>query len=267
MFAKLLKHEWRGAKSVTAILCAVILGAGAAIGFCGFYLAGITANESLWDVLVVLLMLAAVLAIGICSAGAVLYLLFRFYQRYFTDEGYLTFTLPVTVHQLLLSSILNILRGCLMVILAAMGAMVIAFGILLLAFSGEIVWADYFYAIRQLWPEIWESLRDLLQAHWQDVLTLLGAGVSGGIFSLILLMLSITIGAMLARKHRLLTTVAVYWGIGLVQSVALTWWSFANIENSDVSWFLDFHLFAGIATSVAGYFLMHWLLERKLNLT
>ena len=69
------------------------------------------AMSDLTMVLCMVLLSCGIVAIAVCCAASLFFMIYRFYKRCFTDEGYLTFTLPVTNHQILLSSIINCIIG------------------------------------------------------------------------------------------------------------------------------------------------------------
>lgn len=104
MFAKLLKMEFRSTWNVLGILCLSLVGAGLLGGLAIRYLVGASAPKEWLEILCVLVITAAVLFFVVCGAAALIVQIVRFYRSRFTDEGYLTFTLPVTTHQVLLSS-------------------------------------------------------------------------------------------------------------------------------------------------------------------
>ena len=181
MFAKLLKHEWRATRGIVALLCVIILISGVTIGGVMYYMLRTESQQSenvslaeggfaivveeedaamsdLAMVLCMVLLSCGIVAIAVCCAAVVFFLVYRFYKRCFTDEGYLTFTLPVSNHQILLSSIVNCIIGTLLVILAAALAVAIIFGMFLLAINSiqTILWADVWTA----WNEVWQQLRD-----------------------------------------------------------------------------------------------------------
>ncbi len=267
MFAKLLKHEWRSSRRVLGLLCITILTCGAMIGGSGFYLAWsgdrrAVGNDSILTMLFSLLLMAAIFAIGICCVGGAFYLIWRYYCSRFTDEGYLTFTLPVNHHQLLLSSILNTVWGCILLILAAGAAMVIAFALLLVAYNQEIIWADTFYAVRRLWPDLMASLRE----NWKVLVTLCVSGAVSGIATVVELMLAVTIGAMIAKRHKLLAAVGVLYGINLLQGALSLPQLIRFFEVESILDLLGYPCLMGSVTIAAGYFLMYWLSSRKLNL-
>lgn len=277
MFAKLLKHEWRATRGVIGLLCVIILISGLTIG--GVMCRVVTADEvvielnedtvssetamsDMEEVICVLLIIAGVMAVAVCGAASVFVVIYRFYKSRFTDEGYLTFTLPVSNHQILLSSFLNSIFGVALVMLACFAAVVIAGGMFVLAINSTqtIIWADVWVA----WDEVWQQL---VESFWKnaDQFALLGfSGIAGAFAELILLMLSVTIGALIAKKHKILAAVGVYYGIGMVQSFA---YSMIVFSTGNVNLLLALPGLMSLFLALAGYFLMYWLTSKKLNLT
>ena len=95
--------------------------------------------------------------------------------------------------------------------------------------------------------------------------------VTGSVCELVVLMLSVTIGSILAKKHKILAAVGVYYGIhvalSMVTSLTMAMGVFSGADEK--VWMLRY--FSGMAllmaaVSVAGYFLMYALVDRKLNL-
>lgn len=225
-----------------------------------------TAVEPMSDfaaVMCVLLVMAGVMAVAVCGAGSVFFVVYRFYKSRFTDEGYLTFTLPVTNHQLLLSSILNSIAGVFVVILAAFAAIAIAVLLFLLAFPENIIWADVWVSTQQVMEQLWESL----SKNAGEFALLAFSMVTSAVAQLIVLMLSVTIGAVIARKHKILAAVGVYYGISFAQSLVSTMFAFTVISTEDVQMVLGFPGLLSVVTAAAGYLLMYYLTSRKLNLT
>ena len=110
MYRKLVKHDWRSTRGVLGLMCLTSLGAALLGGLSmrGMILMEEAENfEGLLAFINVLTLMTAFFTIGICSAGSLFFLIWRFYKSRFADEGYLTFTLPVTTHQILLSSLTN----------------------------------------------------------------------------------------------------------------------------------------------------------------
>lgn len=278
MFAKLLKHEWRATRGVITLLCVIILIAGLTIGGVMHYMIRIDNGETLTveatavhvepemsefaEVTCILLVVAGVMAIGICCAASVFAVIWRFYKSRFTDEGYLTFTLPVTHHQLLLSSAVNSILGVLMVILACFLAVVLVLGLLLLAYPQEILWADVAVAI----SDVWHALLEGLEGHGSQVALLLWSALVSAVSQLLLLMLAVTIGALIAKKHKILAAIGVYYGIGLLESFCYSAVAMSAFPTENVNTLLASPGVMGVVLAVVSYFLMYWLTSRKLNL-
>ena len=277
MFAKLLKHEWRATRGVIGLLCVIILIAGLTIGgvMCRILtadevvmelnentVASETAMSDMEEVICVLLIIAGVMAVAVCGAGSVFVVVYRFYKRCFTDEGYLTFTLPVNQHQILLSSFLNSVFGVFLVVLACFGAVMLAGGMFLLALNStqEILWADVWLS----WQDVWQQLVDSFRKNIGQFALLGFSGLVSALSELMLLMLAVTIGALVAKKHKILAAVGVYYGIGMVQSFA---YSMIVVSTGNVNLLLALPGLMSLSLALAGYFLMYRLTSKKLNLT
>lgn len=259
MFGKLMKAEWRASRRVIGALCAVVLISGALLGLLGNLL--LREGTGSWqlpgfvNVLFSLLSMTAVLAVTLSLAASVFYVLWRYYRSRFTEEGYLTYTLPVNNHQLMLSSILASVLEILLVGLATVAAMAIAFGI----FSAELPWNEVDRGL------VWSRFRELLSLRpvAGDVLLVLLNMVLMGLAALLTLMLAVTIGATAAKKHPILLAIAVYYGLSLVRMAA-----YLNAADACTSSGATLAALAGVnaAAMLIAYFWMYYLTSRRLNL-
>lgn len=279
MFAKLLKHEWRATRGVIGLLCVIILISGLTIGMVMHHVAQAedsvviideaaatvsseTAMSDLEEVICVLLLMFCVIAVAVCCAASLFYVIYRFYKRCFTDEGYLTFTLPVTNHQILLSSITNCILSEILTLLAACAAVGIAFILFLSAINQEIIWADVWVR----WEDVWQQLIESFWRNKSHFLLLGFSGIAGALGELIVLMLAVTIGSLIAKKHKILAAVGVYYGISIVQSFLLSALSLNASATQSINILLASSAVLYSVLAVGGYFLMHHLISRKLNL-
>lgn len=279
MFAKLLKHEWRATKGVLALLCVIILISGLAVGLSMRSLALVDGNEvvmasnemyvdagadlQILEILCVILAAGGVFAIGFCCVGAVFVFISRFYKRCFADEGYLTFTLPVTTHQILLSGIVNTVLGMIVVMVAAVMGIGIIFGLFMTTIPQEIIWADVWVSLELAWQQILASLQ---KNGWEFIMVGLST-IAGAFATLIQLMLAVTIGSLIAKKHKVIAAVAVYYGINMALSFVQSMLAVTAAFSQNLSWLLASTAMVSLAVAVGGYFLMHYLTSRKLNLT
>ena len=259
MFGKLMKAEWRASRRVIGALCAVVLISGALLGLLGNLL--LRESSGSWqlpdfvNVLFSLLSMTAMLAVTLSLAASVFYVLWRYYRSRFTEEGYLTYTLPVNNHQLMLSSILASVLEILLVGLATVAAMAMAFGI----FAAELPWNEVDRGL------VWSRFRELLSLRpvAGDVLLVLLNMVLMGLATLLTLMLAVTIGATAAKKHPILLAIAVYYGLSLVRMAA-----YLNAADACTSSGAILAALAGVnaVAMLIAYFWMYYLTSRRLNL-
>ena len=104
MFRKLLKYDIKSIANIWLIMSATVLAMSVFAGFCVKDIIINTNNPDYfpWSVIGVMITYIAYIAFGIITSILV-YL--RFYKNFFSDEGYLTFTLPVKRSHLLLSNL------------------------------------------------------------------------------------------------------------------------------------------------------------------
>ncbi len=117
MLSKLLKHEYRATARI--MLPIYVLVVGAALLFNVFMrLADRYENVALEIFRVTSISIFAITLIGsfVVTAGL---MVFRFYKNYMTDEGYLMFTLPVSVPQLIWSKLIVAMTWTVVTVLAA----------------------------------------------------------------------------------------------------------------------------------------------------
>ena len=104
MLGKLLKHEWKEVSVIPCILSAILLVLSV---ISGFSFLGI--REGIADVsrfMTVMLWMLFYFALIAVSMGITIYMAVHFYRTMYTDEGYLTHTLPVSGRELLWSKLI-----------------------------------------------------------------------------------------------------------------------------------------------------------------
>lgn len=271
MFAKLLKHEFRATRSAMRFLFLSALILAVAGGLAGGMLMGGKGEvNDFLSVLGVIVLMFSCLFIAVCAAAALVAVVVRFYQSRFTDEGYLTFTLPVSTHQVLLSSlvssVLNMLLS-LVVTAAAYGIM----GLILMSFT-----PDFWSTVVREWPAIWSKFVESWNRYMDmemvaNLLLALGGILVGGVSTVLTLMLSVTLGALAAKKHKILVGVGFYYGLNtLVGILSLKLLGMTDVIVDSAYLSIRHMMNSGILLSalvaVAGYFAMYYLVNRKLNL-
>ena len=124
----------------------------------------------------------------------------RYYKHFFTDEGYLTFTLPVSRRQLLLSKTLNaFIWLCAHTVL-----MIVCFFIFIAiaptAADGPLV-IDVVTSVPDIFGFIWDGVGAWTIVYTVELLLML---ILSTLFSINLAHMCITIGAVVAKKMKLL---------------------------------------------------------------
>ncbi len=129
MLGKLLKYEWKGLCSPLLIML-VVLGGTTALT-CGVIL---TINPKYDETIAWYSVMALILSVFLyyfgligCTLGTMLIIAIRFYKTCYTDQGYLTHTLPVSTRQILNAKILASIFTYLLMLLAIAATIYIIF--------------------------------------------------------------------------------------------------------------------------------------------
>lgn len=266
MFAKLLKYEFKWvSKPLTMISIAAL-----AAGGLGGLLFRLIYDETLLEqtdtlIAVYIILLGGIfIALAAYGIGAEILLLYRFYKHKFSDEGYLTFTTPASTHQILLSSILNILIWSIICMVILSIALTLIFWPLLADQQNLIHFLDI------------NNLLNYLDIRAEDVILTVFSMICTAVYSLILPLLSITVGSLLAKKHKLLCAFVIGYGISMAVStltgilnVTVYLEELTNVIESTSQALQASMLIPSIiqlVIGIGGYFLMHYLIDKKLNI-
>lgn len=220
MLGKLIKYEWKGLRKPLLILWIVLLGITLATG-----ILILTINPGYDDVAVgfsVLFTVASAclyyLGIIACSLGTMLIIAIRFYKTCYTDEGYLTHTLPVSTKQLVaaktITSILCYLLTLLFVILTA----VLLVGVLLthLINIGEIQVSEL---SSLAFSEVNAAFKDEFGISFGGYFGFIGGySLVGCICGVINLLGCISLGQ-LYTKHRILGAIIAYFVLNFITQI------------------------------------------------
>lgn len=271
MFAKLLKYEWKATAGTLGVFSLAALG----VGVMATVLLRIIANFSseipplLWLPIGTMLG-GCVMAILAYCIGTEIFLVIRFYKNKFTDEGYLTFTLPVTTHQIVWSSLINFI-GWSLITVAVSGltvGMTILFGPVEEGFVNQDLWNGFGFLLESFGyfftneVELTYGILAIVQA------------LTGYVLSVVQIMTAITLGASIAKKHKVLASFGIYYGMNLVISIISSLFSvfsiLAEIGSDDIYAGLNItygiQVVLNLALCAAGYLIMNHIMKRKLNL-
>lgn len=270
-FKSVFKLWWIAALSTVAIS---LIG-----GFTSTFLSAemFTEKDIPSAILVVAIIALVMVFIGFAAFGIFTDILvyFRFYKNFYTDEGYLTFTLPAK-RQTMLNS--KILLGFTFSSLTQMVLNLNVTIMFLIAFGKYIFTEDALKEIQYIIKEIIED-----EYSYYIIVYLIEAIV---LLSLILLVSSlfayacITIASIIVKKAKILVAVGIYYGaVSILGSIFSIFYLFGFSSLYDVFWYMEESdvyicvalIFAMVILILCAvccllYYLIHWCLHKKLNL-
>lgn len=216
---------------------------------------------------------SVLIAIAIAASAFVTFLLvcLHFYNNFLGDEGYLTFTLPVTTGRLLWA---KVIAGMLWLLI---NAAVILITILIFAVFGtttdSIMNNDVLLMIKELFSRIVPEA-----ARYVNMPLVIAEAVVAAFVALAAQLMewyfAIVVGGQVAKKHRILAAIGMYllinMGVGVITSAFTAFVAFGETafgltldSIGDVSAFGSSVMGWGIAFS-AGLFALFFLLSRSI---
>lgn len=265
MFAKLLKHEWKSSSRILGILSLAALGVGVLGAVVMRIITNLEMKPDSSDLLIAvlgMLLLFMFLALVAYVAGTGILLLYRFYKSKFTDEGYLTFTLPVTSHQIFLSSFLNIAAWTAISLLVMVVSMAL---IMLMGIDWDVL--EMMDAMGEMQDFYEYSYGEMLGAG--DVVLSMVSSVVSFFSGIVTPMACLTIGAVLAKKHKILAAFGISYGVSMVSgmiSSILNAMTMLSVQEFDMTAAYIAEIGTQLILMVGGYFLSTYLMSKKLNL-
>ena len=148
MLRKLLKHEFRATGRIMLPMYLILLVTAVGSNFAGRRMMGSQSN--ILNVLAVLIVMAFGFAIAGVFVMAFVLMIQRFYKNLLQDEGYLMFTLPVSVHQHIWSKLIVSAVWFIVTVLAVvLAGMIVAYDVgFLRAFFNFL--GEFFQGLRLL---------------------------------------------------------------------------------------------------------------------
>ncbi len=219
MLKKCLKYDFEAVLRTWWILAVSMLGASviAGLGF-RFFSQCMVADE----VNEGLTVLAAFVAIGsyFCLLAMIMgmtvsfiLIFWRMYTHFYTDQGYLTFTLPVKRSTLYLSKVI------MATVLETATVGILILGILFIALVVPPTEGGEFFISLDWLSAIGEVLGHLVDvAGWWLILWIPAAVAILVLFALFqngLIYFCITMGAVVAKRHKLIAAIGIYYGVNL----------------------------------------------------
>ena len=280
MFVKGMKYEIRAVARIVFPMLVIFLCA-AMIMSLGFMLDGRVfgftekAEES-GTVLSVLFALAEglvgvglLLLMAVINVAVYVLIIHRFYVSFFTDEGYLTFTLPVTIDCHLAIKIVSMFFWNLVALIVTLLGGLIVFGGLYVGYTEEakIILSEISFVFEMLGTGLTQIFDHVGVQIVFGGLALLVTTV----FQSLLIYFSISLGCMIFKKHRLLGAIVGIFGINAIYSFVSTIISYLLTFVSLVSEVaylvtMGFTIVLTVVGIIAVYIGMRYILQKKLNL-
>ena len=296
MLGKLMKYEWKniwkaGTLMLLGMLVVTVIGC-VVLRMPGGVVTGLLDNNDInatqsWFVLssfVATLILYVIMLLA-STWGMLIFLGIRFYRSMYTDEGYLSHTLPVTANQLFLSKIL-VSGVWYLFISIGIGISVVALIVSLM--TGLLNIGELSSVLTQYNGNIWEFLADafyeLGRTYEEEMginllhygITLLLTYVAGPFIAMVTLFGALTIGQ-LSSKHKGFMGILVYAGVTILSSiigstVQSAFMFGANVANSasgitvSTNSAYDINVITSLLLAAIMYGVSYYIMNRKLNL-
>ncbi|WP_159549204.1 ABC transporter permease [Streptococcus halichoeri] len=259
MFGKLLKYEFKSIGKWYFALNAGVIAIAAILSFTIKISAASTFSGD--NIFTKIIPFTLILTFGALIAGSLLATLLiiinRFNKNLFGREGYLTMTLPVSEHQLILSKFITSF------VCSLFNSIVLCLAIFILIIP-QVSWNSFLKQFNQLMSQV--------ASHYDVVLGLLLYFLIGSIYAILLIYLAISIGQLFAN-HRGLKGIIAYAAISIATSALLSYLNtnVFHFNGHEVDYLLESNFYwitiieQAILIGIV-YFSTHFILKNKLNL-
>lgn len=218
MVKKLFKHEFAYYMRSMLPIYGILLAIAAVSRIIQFF----ETDNSVYNTVNTLSIITFVVAIIAVFAMTMVFTITRYYRNLFTSEGYLSFTLPVTPTQHILTKMTSAVLVHLVSIVAAILAVcIITAGDVLIEIGNAVR-----YIIDLIPERLAFSFKETTAAQWQVniwlfVFEFILLVIAAYIYQMLLFYGCITVGQMF-HKNRILAAVGVYFGYYMVTQVIST---------------------------------------------
>lgn len=290
MLGKLIKHEWKNIYKIGCIIVLVIA-AVTAIGCIMLHIPAMTdlfSEENnlddfqivMWSMMGIASMMLYIFMLVGATYGMYIFLGVRFYQTMYSKQGYLTHTLPVTAHQLLVSKLLISGIWSLIVTIAVFASVFALVISLLNGVFASVIDLGGFDSIWEILGIAIEEMGEAFAAQGLNLthytITMILMLVVGPFFGLMILFGCLTLGQ-LSKKMKLFMGILAYLGVMLlnmiigmvIQMISTINYSVSMVSDGTVTNMngsYDASLIVTTAMAVMLYISSHYILTKKLNM-
>ncbi|MCM1326586.1 MAG: hypothetical protein NC094_05100 [Bacteroidales bacterium] len=287
MLGKLIKHEWKRISKLNSLLLVIMLAFTALE--CLLFFTPMTdfvrdarafsrgdIGVVLWFMVFVASVIACIMLMVGLTYGNMIYIGVNFEKTMYSDEGYLTHTLPVTPHQLLFSKFLVgglwtmiiyfVMMVCIVVLATAFG----------MAVTGGADFGEILYEVQKILMEVLSQMSTegaVVLTHY--LIAFIVLALAGPFCTVAMLFGALTLGQ-LSAKHKGLMGILIYFGITMANSVltnivsnigrVITMAGRSYDANAVLFFTMDVAIIFQVLIAVCLYFLSHYIIVKKLNL-
>lgn len=210
--------------------------------------------------------------------ASVILIIRRYYTNLFTDEGYLTFTLPVKKHQIINSKLITAM--CVQLITAIVCLLDVV--IMICVGFSDYIFSHYFIdTLKRIWSSFAELFTELGFYTPVYVLEVIMLMLLGAVFSTLFIFCCVTFASVVAKKARIIKAIAIYYLANSVLSFILQifmlfgtnsiarWYSVIpeNMARLTIMLTLLTAIFFIALICALIYALQYRLIDKKLNLS
>ena len=278
MLKKLLKYDFGAVIKLWSLGALAVLLLSAGGGLCMRILSSDRPFHGMINLVAGLGTFLSVLSVVAFSILTFILLAMRYYKNFFTDEGYLTFTLPVKLHTVINSKLIMVFA-----MLVLTGIVTSLSSTIMQAIGDEYFvenMKDFFAGL----GSFFQMAEEAGMLGWAIVYVIEALLIMffSSLFSVLFLGCCITFGSVVAKKAKVLASIGIYYGANWIFSVVAmifmvfgmmafgAWVDGANLSDQQIAQLIGLLLFGIIALlgmlSSLLYTLQYRLLDRKLNL-
>lgn len=284
MLGKALKYDLKSIYKLWLLLSIIMLLVSAVCGVCLRIVMTPTdpaEHFAAWAIFPILFIGISIIAFGAYAVFSFVYPIMRFYKHFFTDEGYLTFTLPIKRSTLLNAKLLNTF------IWNALSGVVLTLSLVIVFLIAPANMNGTGIMLVTVFEELKELISSLLPFvdgwTWASFVIGVVMSIAYSIFSTLLIYAAVTFGCVVAKKYKVLLSIGVYYlatmALSFVSFIFTTLFSIANsalmtiAADIGVVTFNLIYLFTYLCTAiffvVLSVFVYNFILsriEKRLNL-
>ena len=281
MLKKLLKYDLKAVFKYWWIAAISTLGLSVLGGFAVTVLRDTVSTEPEKKVPIILEILSSIalplVYLGFIALGilTVIMIFVRYYKNFFSDEGYLTFTLPVKKSELINS---KVIMGVISSLATSFVVLVNIIIILVIGFFDNIIKPDFWKEFSEFFSEVFKSLGVYTFVYVLEIILVV---FLANLLSTLFLYDCVAIASMLVKKAKVITAIGIYYVANGVISTLFTIFSLfgmstiidtmSAMKTSTLLPLISL-LGSGIIVMLAMftallYLLQYWIVDRKLNLS